>query len=138
MTKPDPSCQCKSWNSTARRAPAHSAHEDQVLRQGGVRLVVTRGAVVEKSRDGESKLVFRAEDVGTDKWIVPDWTYMALLITAMFRMSLIEQLDLMRDSEAFGSLASAHPRSRKNFQPWRASEPRRLYVHPQGSRQTRS
>ncbi len=35
MTKPDASCQCKSSNSTARRAPAHSAHEDQVLAQGG-------------------------------------------------------------------------------------------------------
>jgi hypothetical protein len=36
-----------------------------------IRLIVTRGAAFENSRDG-SKLVFRAEDVGADKWIVPD------------------------------------------------------------------
>jgi hypothetical protein len=36
-----------------------------------VRLIVTRGAAVEESRDGVPKLVFRAEDVGADKWIVP-------------------------------------------------------------------
>jgi hypothetical protein len=35
-----------------------------------VRLIVTRGAAVEKSRKGP-KLVFRAEDVGADKWIAP-------------------------------------------------------------------
>ncbi len=35
-----------------------------------VRLIVTRGAAVEESRMG-LKLVFRAEDVGADKWIAP-------------------------------------------------------------------
>jgi len=35
-----------------------------------VKLIVTRGAAVEESRKG-LKVVFRAEDVGADKWIVP-------------------------------------------------------------------
>jgi hypothetical protein len=35
-----------------------------------VSLIVTRGAAVDKSRKG-SKIVFRAEDVGAEKWIVP-------------------------------------------------------------------
>jgi len=35
-----------------------------------IRLIVTRGAAVEKSSGGP-KLVFRGEDVGADKWIVP-------------------------------------------------------------------
>ncbi len=36
-----------------------------------VRLIVTRGAAVEQSRRGPMKVVFRPEDVGADKWIVP-------------------------------------------------------------------
>ncbi|KAI0277742.1 hypothetical protein BGY98DRAFT_595946 [Russula aff. rugulosa BPL654] len=39
-----------------------------------VKLIVTRGAAVEESRKGP-KVVFRAEDVGAEKWITPDWTY---------------------------------------------------------------
>ena len=35
-----------------------------------IRLIVTRGAAVEQSSSGP-KIVFRAEDVGADKWIVP-------------------------------------------------------------------
>jgi hypothetical protein len=35
-----------------------------------VRLIITRGAAVEESRKGP-KIVFRAEDLGADKWIVP-------------------------------------------------------------------
>jgi RNase P protein component len=35
-----------------------------------VKLIVTRGAAVEGSRKG-MKVVFRAEDVGADKWITP-------------------------------------------------------------------
>jgi len=35
-----------------------------------IRLIVTRGAAVERSSGGP-KLVFRAEDVGADKWIAP-------------------------------------------------------------------
>jgi len=35
-----------------------------------VRLIVTRGAAVETSDRGP-KIVFRAEDVGADKWIMP-------------------------------------------------------------------
>ena len=77
-----------------------------------VKLIVTRGAAVEESRKG-LKIVFRAEDVGADRWIVPgacvslpragrllihmsDWTYMALPTTKLFRMPFVEQLDLMR------------------------------------------
>lgn len=36
-----------------------------------VRLIVTRGATVEGSRSTGPKIVFRAEDVGADKWIAP-------------------------------------------------------------------
>jgi hypothetical protein len=35
-----------------------------------IKLIVTRGAAVEESPGGP-KLVFRAEDVGADKWIIP-------------------------------------------------------------------
>jgi len=35
-----------------------------------VKLIVTRGAAVEESRKGP-KVIFRAEDVGADKWIAP-------------------------------------------------------------------
>ena len=35
-----------------------------------IRLIVTRGAAIEESRRGP-KIVFRAGDVGADKWIVP-------------------------------------------------------------------
>jgi len=66
-----------------------------------VKLIVTRGAAVEASHRGP-KIVFRAEDVGADKWIVPDWTYMALPTTEMFRMPFAEQLDLMR--KALGAI----------------------------------
>lgn len=36
-----------------------------------VGLIVTRGAAVERGSSGRPKLVFRAEDVGADKWIAP-------------------------------------------------------------------
>ncbi|KAF8477721.1 hypothetical protein DFH94DRAFT_755326 [Russula ochroleuca] len=69
-----------------------------------VSLIVTRGAAVDKSRKG-SKIVFRAEDVGAEKWIVPDWTYVALPTTEMIRMPFTELLDLMRQA-----LVSLHQR----------------------------
>jgi len=61
-----------------------------------VRLIVTRGAAVEESRGAIPRIVFRPEDVGAEKWIVPDWTYIALPTTEMFRMPFVEQLGLMR------------------------------------------
>ena len=36
-----------------------------------VRLIVTRGAAVEESRGASPKVVFRPEDVGAEKWIMP-------------------------------------------------------------------
>jgi hypothetical protein len=36
-----------------------------------VRLIVTRGAAVEESRGSKPRVVFRPEDVGAEKWIVP-------------------------------------------------------------------
>ncbi|KAI0301430.1 chondroitin AC/alginate lyase [Russula brevipes] len=65
-----------------------------------VRLIVTRGAAVEASRRGP-KVVFRAGDVGADKWIVPDWTYVAVPTTEMLRMPFAEQVDLMRKGLGF-------------------------------------
>ncbi|KAH9038680.1 hypothetical protein EDB83DRAFT_2412569 [Lactarius deliciosus] len=61
-----------------------------------VRLIVTRGAAVEESCGAAPRVVFRPEDVGTEKWIVPDWTYVALPTTEMFCMPFTEQLGLMR------------------------------------------
>ena len=80
-----------------------------------VRLIVTRGAAVEESHGATPRVVFRPEDVGAEKWIVPgtssirfcwgelakvsaDWTYMALPTTEMFRMPFTEQLGLMRSA----------------------------------------
>jgi hypothetical protein len=95
-----------------------------------VRLIITRGAAVEASRRGP-KVVFRAEDVGADKWIVPgaccpctcrssvfavlgqrgvrdgsrgsnpDWTYVAVPTTEMLRMPFAEQVDLVRKGLGF-------------------------------------
>ena len=87
-----------------------------------VRLIVTRGAAVEESRRGP-KIVFHAEDIGADKWIVPgmyvctrvtlhftggfayesraDWTYMALPTTEMLRMPFTEQIDTIRKALRF-------------------------------------
>ena len=48
-----------------------------------VKLIVTRGAAVEESRKG-SKLVFRGEDIGADKWIVP-----GVLLSTFFRSSVL-------------------------------------------------
>ncbi|KAH9026777.1 hypothetical protein EDB84DRAFT_1563634 [Lactarius hengduanensis] len=61
-----------------------------------VRLIVTRGAAVEESCGATPRVVFRPEDVGAEKWIVPDWTYIALPTTEMFCMPFTEQLSLMR------------------------------------------
>jgi hypothetical protein len=77
-----------------------------------VRLIVTRGAAVEESRGAKPRVVFRPEDVGAEKWIVPgmsslhllgdhtkssaDWTYIAIPTTEMFRMPFTEYLGLMR------------------------------------------
>ncbi|KAH9956828.1 hypothetical protein BGW80DRAFT_1386103 [Lactifluus volemus] len=61
-----------------------------------VKLIVTRGAAVEESRTGQKVVVLREEDVGADKWIVPDWTYIARPTTELFRMPFAELLDLMR------------------------------------------
>ena len=94
-----------------------------------VRLIVTRGAAVEESRKGP-KVVFRAEDVGADKWIAPgvlllllfharaqrfvvlsvllltmgfhaDWTYVASPTSEMFRVSFSELVNSMRQALVF-------------------------------------
>ncbi|KAH9983393.1 hypothetical protein BJV74DRAFT_886832 [Russula compacta] len=75
-----------------------------------VKLIVTRGAAVEASRKGP-KLVFRVEDVGADRWIVPDWTYVAVPTTELFRMPFVKQLDLMR--KALGTLRRRIPEVEK-------------------------
>ncbi|KAH9056886.1 hypothetical protein EDB87DRAFT_1833443 [Lactarius vividus] len=62
---------------------------------------VDAGAAVEESGGPAPRIVFRPEDVGAEKWIVPDWTYIALPTTEMFRMSFTEQLGLMRKTLGF-------------------------------------
>jgi hypothetical protein len=100
-----------------------------------VKLIVTRGAAVEESHKG-SKLVFREEDIGADKWIIPgvllsaffrfysvlgavwkcvfahdefyaDWTYAAMPTTDMLRMPFAELLGMMR--QALGHLHQRIP-----------------------------
>ncbi|KAF8496865.1 hypothetical protein F5888DRAFT_1703209 [Russula emetica] len=65
-----------------------------------VKLIVTRGAAVEESRKG-LKVVFRAEDVGADKWIAPDWTYVASPTSDLFRMSFAELVNSIRQALVF-------------------------------------
>jgi len=75
-----------------------------------VKLIVTRGAAVEESRKG-LKVVFRTEDVGADKWIAPDWTYVALPTSEMFRMSFAELINLTRQALVF--LRRCHPEAER-------------------------
>lgn len=48
-----------------------------------VRLIVTRGAAVEESRGGSPKVVFRPEDVGAEKWIMPGASSLHLMGEAL-------------------------------------------------------
>lgn len=94
-----------------------------------VKLIVTRGAAVEESHKGP-KVVFRAEDIGAEKWITPgvlllfhaapnglqsffrccllmmglshaDWTYVALPTSELFRVSFAELVKSMRQALVF-------------------------------------
>jgi len=65
----DMSMQVVLFNARVVLRPAMRAKIKRRLKEV-IRLIVTRGAAVEDSRGGP-KLVFRAEDVGADKWIVP-------------------------------------------------------------------
>jgi hypothetical protein len=58
-----------TFNSRVVLRPTVRVKIKRRLREA-VNLIVTRGAGVEKSRKG-LKLVFRAEDVGAEKWIAP-------------------------------------------------------------------
>ncbi|KAI0255057.1 hypothetical protein BJV78DRAFT_1359042 [Lactifluus subvellereus] len=96
----DMSMQVVAFNSRVVLRPTVRTKIKRRLKEA-VRLIVTRGAAVEESRRGP-KIAFRAKDVGADKWIVPDWTYIALPTTEIFCMPFTEQIDLMR--KALGSL----------------------------------
>ena len=61
--------QVVSFNARAVLRPAVRATIKRRLKEA-IRLSVIHGAVVEDLRDGP-QLVFHAEDVGADKWIVP-------------------------------------------------------------------
>jgi hypothetical protein len=63
------SMQVLSLNSRIVLRPTVRVKIKRTLREA-VRLIVTRGAAAEKSHKGP-KLVFRAEDIGADKWIAP-------------------------------------------------------------------
>ena len=58
-----------TYNSRVVIRPTMRIKIKRRLREA-VNLIVTRGAAVEESRKGP-KLVFRAEDVGAEKWIAP-------------------------------------------------------------------
>ncbi|KAI0942814.1 hypothetical protein AcW1_010267 [Taiwanofungus camphoratus] len=49
-------------------------------------MIVSRGADVEKDMRGKDRIVFREEDVSGDKWILPDWTYLAMPTLEIYRM----------------------------------------------------
>jgi hypothetical protein len=49
-----------------------------------VRLIVTCGVAVEESHDGVPKLVFRAEDVSADKWIVPGASVLSIITSPSY------------------------------------------------------
>lgn len=97
----DMSLQVIAFNS---RVPLRPTLRTKIKRRikEAVRLIVTRGAAVEESRGATPRVVYRPEDVGAEKWIVPDWTYIALPTTEMFRMPFAEQLDMMR--KALGAI----------------------------------
>ena len=61
--------QIVSFNSRVVLRPTIRVKIKRRLKEA-VKLIVTRGAAAEESR-GELRLVFRAEDVGAEKWIVP-------------------------------------------------------------------
>ena len=65
----DMSMQFLTYNSRVVIRPTMRIKIKRRLREA-VNLIVTRGAAVEESRKGP-KLVFRAEDVGAEKWIAP-------------------------------------------------------------------
>jgi hypothetical protein len=85
-----------------------------------VRLLVTRGTEVEESRNCP-KLVFRAEDVGADKWIAPGvccpwrvlrsfgavWGCVLLTMSEMLWMTFAEVSELMH--QALGFVHSRKP-----------------------------
>ncbi|KAH9052371.1 hypothetical protein EDB87DRAFT_1692265 [Lactarius vividus] len=106
----DMSMQFIAFNSRAALAPTLRTKLKRRIKEA-VRLIVTRGAAVEESSSATQRIVFRPEDVGAEKWIVPDWTYIALPTTEMFRMSFTEQLGLMR--EALGSIHRRIPDAEK-------------------------
>ncbi|KAI0293639.1 hypothetical protein B0F90DRAFT_1821991 [Multifurca ochricompacta] len=90
----DMSLQVIAFNSRVMLKPIVRTKIKRRLKEA-VRLIVTRGAAVEESRGGLN-IVFRMEDIGADKWIVPDWTYVALPTTEIIRMPFAEQIGLMR------------------------------------------
>jgi hypothetical protein len=63
------SMQVVSFNARVVLRPAVRAKIKRTLKEA-IRFIVTHGAAFDDSRDGP-KLVFRAEDVGADKWIAP-------------------------------------------------------------------
>ena len=64
------SMQVVAFNSRVVLRPTMRTKIKRRLREA-VRLIVTRGAAVEESRGATPRVVFRPEDVGAEKWIVP-------------------------------------------------------------------
>ncbi|KAF8273833.1 hypothetical protein EI94DRAFT_1078359 [Lactarius quietus] len=94
------SMQVVAFNSRVALRPTVRTKIKRRMKEA-VKLIVTRGAAVEESRGATPRIVFRPEDVGAEKWIAPDWTYIALPTTEMFRMPFAEQLGLMRKALEF-------------------------------------
>ncbi|KAI0265351.1 hypothetical protein BC834DRAFT_182152 [Gloeopeniophorella convolvens] len=62
-----------------------------------IRLIVSRGASVAKSPAGW-KVVFREEDIGAEKWIMPNWTYLAVPSSELYKLPFAEYVRLMRNA----------------------------------------
>ena len=64
------SMQVIAFNSRVAVRPTMRTKLKRRLKEA-VRLIVTRGATVEESQGVAAKILFRPEDAGAEKWIVP-------------------------------------------------------------------
>jgi len=62
-----------------------------------VRLIVTRGAAVEEDSRKDPKVVFRAEDVGADKWIVPGVFLLLFFLSRPRRFVVVSSVFITHD-----------------------------------------
>ncbi|EMD36927.1 hypothetical protein CERSUDRAFT_65676 [Gelatoporia subvermispora B] len=63
-------------------------------------MIVTRGAHAEEDRKGRTRIVFRQEEAGKDRWTLENWTYLAHMNLELYRMPYTKLIpDLRRSLE---------------------------------------